>query len=85
MWLSIFIKLIPTILKAFGVTKPLWLAAINAVAEVQKQYEEGTIRKDDKPVKWYTKIGHAIYAAAGNSTFITNLVRELAVLVFKNK
>lgn len=85
MWLSIFIKLIPVILKAFGVTKPLWYQAIDAVAEVQKEYDEGTVRGEDKPSKWYLKVGHAVYAAAGKSYFITNLVRELAVLVFKNK
>lgn len=85
MWLSILLKLIPLVLKTFGITKPLWLDAVAAVAAVEADYSAGKVQKDNRPDKWYIKVGNAIYSAAGNSQFVTNLVRELAVLAFRNK
>ncbi len=91
--LRLFISLIPTVLRAFGLTKATWEQAIAAIGTVQREYlrayaDAETAGREctySRIKAWAEIMGKPILAQMSSSEFWLNLVRELALLTAKHK
>jgi hypothetical protein len=91
--LRLFISLIPTVLRAFGLTKATWEQAIAATGTVQREYMRACADAEaagrectySRLKAWAEIMGKPILAQMSSSEFWLNLVRELALLTSKHK